>query len=187
MALFGFGSKKKKVREMLENGQFDILVQEAIKDKKVLRALVELLDDPNPGVVGDVLLTFTQILEADRNALRDYMDEASFKRLMSLIHSRNPYIRENAMILAYGIIKKYPEIVNEYRQWIVEEMERSFKEGNKEQKGFILVVIGELKLSELKPLVEEFIDVEDKVVLPFEGKKWIPLGQIAKETLEKLS
>jgi len=187
MALFGFGSKKKKVREMLESGQFDLLVQEALKDKKVIKALIELLDDSNPGVVGDALLTFTQILETDKNALRGYMNAESFKKLMSFVHSRNPYIRENAMLLAYGLIKEYPTIVSQYRDRIVREIQESLAEGTKDEKGFLLVIIGELGLKELKPIVEEYVNVEDKVVLPFEGKRWVPLGQIAKETLEKLS
>ena len=187
MPLFGFGSKKKKVREMLENGQFDLLVQEALKDKKTMRALFELLDDQNPGIVGDALLTITQILETDKNVLKEYINEESFKKLMNFVHSRNPYIRENAMMLSYGLIKEYPEIVGRYRGWIVEEIKKSLREGTKDQKGFLLVVIGELGLRELKPLVEELVNVEDKVVLPFEGKKWIPLGQIARETLERIS
>ena len=186
MALFGFGSKKKKVRGMLESGQFELLVQEAIKDKKVMGAIVELLDDENPGIVGDALLALTQILEVSRDTLSGYLDENNFKKLMALIHHRNPYIRENAMVLAYDIIRTYPELAKKYRSWIVEEIKQGLREGKRDEKGFLLVVIGELGLSELKPLVEELTGVEDKVVLPFEGKKWVPLGQIAKETLEKL-
>ncbi|WP_456423828.1 hypothetical protein [Thermococcus sp.] len=186
MPFLSFGSKKKKVRGMLESGQFELLVQDAIKDKKVMEAVIELLDDGNPGIVGDALLVLTQILETDRKALSKYLDEKSFKKLMSLIHHRNPYIRENAMVLSYDIIRTYPELVAKYRPWIVEEIKRGLREGNRDEKGFLLVVIGELGLSELKPVVEEFVGVEDKVVLPFEGKKWVPLGQIAKETLEKL-
>ncbi|WP_297063231.1 hypothetical protein [Thermococcus sp.] len=186
MALFGFGSKKKKVRGMLESGQFELLVQEAIKDKKVMGAIVELLDDENPGIVGDALLALTQILETSRETLSKYMSEDNFKKLMALIHHRNPYIRENAMVLAYDIIRTYPELAKKYRSWIVEEIKQGLREGKRDEKGFLLVVIGELGLSELKPLVEELTGVEDKVVLPFEGKKWVPLGQIAKETLEKL-
>ena len=186
MGFLSFGSKKKKVRGMLESGQFELLVQEAIKDKKVMGAIVELLDDENPGIVGDALLALTQILEVSRDTLSGYLDENNFKKLMALIHHRNPYIRENAMVLAYDIIRTYPELAKKYRSWIVEEIKRGLHEGKRDEKGFLLVVIGELGLSELKPLVEELTGVEDKVVLPFEGKKWVSLGQIAKETLEKL-
>jgi len=186
MGFLSFGSKKKKVRGMLESGQFEILVPEAIKDKKTMNAIIELLDDENPGIVGDALLSLTQILETDRNVLLKYLDEGNFRKLMGLIHSKNPYIRENAMLLAYDIIRTYPELARKYRSWIVEEIKRGLHEGKKDEKGFLLVVIGELKLSELKPVVEEFTGVEDKVVLPFEGKKWVTLGQIARETLEKL-
>jgi hypothetical protein len=55
------------------------------------------------------------------------------------------------------------------------------------QKGFLLVFIGELGLKEFEPEVKELVDVEDKVILPFEGKKWVKLGDIARETLEKLA
>lgn len=48
------------------------------------------------------------------------------------------------------------------------------------------MIIGELGLRELSEKVREFVDVEDKVILPFEGKKWVKLGDIAKEALEKL-
>ncbi|NJE55275.1 hypothetical protein [Thermococcus sp. 21S9] len=186
MGFLSFGSKKKKVRTMLESGQFELLVQDAIKDKKVMGAIVELLDDDNPGIVGDALLALTQILETNKDSVSKYLDENNFKKLMNLIHHRNPYIRENAMVLAYDIIKTYPELARKYRSWIVEEIKRGLREGKRDEKGFLLVVIGELGLSELKPLVEELTGVEDKVVLPFEGKKWVPLGQIARETLEKL-
>jgi hypothetical protein len=186
MGFLSFGSKKKKVRAMLEAGQFELLVQDAIKDKKVMRAILELLDDSNPGIVGDALLTLTQILETDGDALLKHLDENTFKKIKSLIHSGNPYIRENAMLLAYGIAKKYPELMEKYRPWLVEEIKRGLREGKRDEKGFLLVIVGELGLKELKPLVEELTGVEDKVVLPLEGKKWIPLGQIARETLEKL-
>jgi len=182
--LFGFGSKKKKVREMLESGQFELIVQDATRDKKVVQALFELLDDSNPGIVGDALLTLTQVLET--GALEAYLTENNFRKILGLIHSRNPYIRENAMLLAYGIAKKYPELMEKHRDWLVKEIERGLREGKRDEKGFLLIIVGELGLKELRPLVEELTDVEDKVVLPFEGKKWIPLGQIARETLAML-
>ncbi|WP_297487431.1 hypothetical protein [Thermococcus sp.] len=187
MGFLSFGSKKKKVRGMLEDGQFEVLTQEAVKDRKVFEALVELLDDENPGIVGDTLLVFTQLLELNPDFMGKQFSPESFKKLLGLIHSRNPYVKENAMILAYSIIKTFPDLIGRYRSWIVEEIRSSLSSANSEQKGFLLVVIGELKLKEFEEDVKGLLNVEDKVVLPFEGKKWIPLGEIARETLEKLT
>nr|WP_297506867.1 hypothetical protein [Thermococcus sp.] len=187
MPLFGFGSKKKKVKELLEKGQFDLLVQEAIKDRKIMEALVQLLEDNNPGIVGDALLALTQVLEAKRDVIKKHISGEHFRKIMGLVNSRNPYVKENAMILTYSLVKAFPELIRDYRKWMVQEIRKGLLEGNKEEKGFLLVLIGELGLGELRPLVEELTGVQDKVVLPFEGKKWVPLGDIAKETLEKLS
>jgi vesicle coat complex subunit len=187
MGFLSFGSKKGKVQKMLEEGQFDLLIEEALKDKKVREALFELLSSNNPGVVGDALLTITNILERDSKLLKEYLKEENFRKLLSLVESKNPYVRENAMVLAYSVIKAYPELMKKYRPWIVEEVARSLREGDKNQKGFVLVIIGELGLKELEPDVKSLVGVEDKVILPFEGKKWVKLGDIASETLEKLS
>jgi len=62
MAFLSFGSKKGKVQKMLEEGQFEVLIEEATKDKKIREALFELLSSDNPGVVGDALLTITNLL-----------------------------------------------------------------------------------------------------------------------------
>lgn len=37
MAFLSFGSKKGKVQKMLEESQFELLLQEAVKDKKIRR------------------------------------------------------------------------------------------------------------------------------------------------------
>lgn len=90
------------------------------------------------------------------------------------------------MTLAYAVVKTYLDLLNKYRAWIVDELGKQLETGDKNQKGFALMIIGELGLSELSDKVREFVDVEDKVILPFEGKKWVKLGDIAKEALEKL-
>ncbi|NJF25937.1 hypothetical protein [Thermococcus sp. Bubb.Bath] len=187
MGFLSFGLKKGKVQKMLEEGQFEVLIEEALKDKKVREALFELLSSNNPGVIGDALLTITNLLERDSKLLKEYLKEENFKKLLALVESKNPYVRENAMVLAYSVIKAYPELMKKYRSWIVEEVARSLREGDKNQKGFVLVIIGELGLKELEPDVKSLVGVEDKVILPFEGKKWVKLGDIASETLEKLS
>ncbi|MCD6372405.1 MAG: hypothetical protein J7L37_02480, partial [Thermococcus sp.] len=138
------------------------------------------------GIVGDALLILTNVLETDPEAVKGHLSEDLFKKLMSLIEKKNPYVRENAMLLSYKIVEEFPEVAMGRRDWLVEAIRRGLVEGTKEQKGFLVMVIGELGLSELRPEVEELLNVEDKVILPFEGKKWVPLGEIAKETLEKL-
>jgi hypothetical protein len=47
MGFLSFGSKKGKVRKMLEGDQIQLVVEEAGKDKKVREALFELLQDSN--------------------------------------------------------------------------------------------------------------------------------------------
>ncbi|AFL94389.1 hypothetical protein CL1_0176 [Thermococcus cleftensis] len=187
MAFLSFGSKRDKIKKMIEEEKFDEILKMAVKDKKALQALIELLDDSNPGIVGDALLLLSNVLEINPNSTRSHITPELFQKLMALMERKNPYVRENAMLLSYKIIKSFPEVASQHRDWIVEGVRRGLTEGNKDQKGFLLMVIGELGLKELRPMVEELVSVEDKVILPFEGKKWVPLGDIAKEVLEKLS
>ncbi len=187
MGFLSFGSKKSKVQKMLEDGQFDLLIEEALKDKKVREALFELLSSNNPGVVGDALLTITNLVENSPDLVKGHFSEDIFRKILSLVESRNPYVRENSMTLAYTIVKKYPGLLNKYRAWIVDELRKLLDAGDKNQRGFVLMIIGELSLKELEPDVKSLVGVEDKVILPFEGKKWVKLGDIASETLEKLS
>lgn len=186
MAFLSFGSKKGKIQKMLEESQFDLLLEEAVKDKKIREALFELLSSNNPGIVGDALLTITNLVESNPDVVKGHFNEDTFKKILSLTESRNPYVRENAMTLAYAIVKTYPELLDRYRAWIVDELGKQLDTGDKNQKGFAIMIIGELGLRELSDKVREFLDVEDKVILPFEGKKWVKLGDIAKEALEKL-
>ncbi|WP_010477844.1 hypothetical protein [Thermococcus zilligii] len=187
MPLLSFGSKTGKVKKMLESDQFQLVVEEATKDKKTREALFELLQDDNPGVVGDVLLTMVTLMGSNPDVIRPHLNGEAIKKLLSLVESKNSYVRENAMILLYSLAKNFPDLAAEYRSLIVEEAGRALESGDKNQKGFALILIGELGLRELEPKVRELVGVEDKVILPFEGKKWVKLGDIASETLEKLS
>ncbi len=187
MGFLSFGSKKDKMKKLIEEERFDEVRRQAIKDKKALQGLFELLNDPSPGIVGDALLLLTNIARDNPSTLGRYITPETFKKLITLMESRNSYVRENAMLFSYEIVKNFPRVTEEYREWIVEAIRRGLQEGTKDQKGFLLVVVGELGFSELRPDVEALLDVEDKVILPLEGKKWVPLGEIAKEALEKLS
>ncbi len=186
MGFLSFGSKKDKIKKLIEEERFDEAIRSTLKDKKSFTGLLELLDDQNPGIVGDALLILTNIMETDPEVFKHHVSEDLFKKLLDLMQRRNPYVRENAMLLSYKLIKQFPEMVSAHRQWIVDSVRRGLIEGTKDQKGFLLMVVSELKLSELRPEVEELLNVEDKVILPFEGKKWVPLKDIAREALEKL-
>jgi len=186
MPFLSFGSKKDKIKKLIVEERFDEILKSATKDKKTFQALIELLDEKTPGIIGDSLLILTNVLETNPELFREYASGEFFKKLISLTEHRNPYVRENAMVLSYRIIQAFPQLVSKHRDWIVETMKKTLHEGTKEQKGFLLVIAGELKLSELREEIEELTTIEDKVILPFEGKKWVPLGEIARETLEKL-
>ncbi len=187
MGFLSFGSRKDKIKKLIEEERFDEVMRQALKDKKTIQGLLELLDDGNPGIVGDALLLLTNITRDNPSVIREYLTPETFKKLLFLMERRSPYVRENAMLFSYEIVRNFPEVTEQYRDWIVNAVRRELKEGTKDQKGFLLVVIGELGFRELAPDVEAFLNVEDKVILPIEGKKWVPLKDIAKETLEKLS
>ncbi len=186
MAFLSFGSKKGKVKKMLENNQIGQVVEEAVKDKKIREALFELLQDSSPGTVGDALLTITMVMDENPDVIKSHLTEEIVRQLLGLVESRNPYVRENSMVLLYRIVKDLPDVTKRYWGLFMEEAERVLREGDVNQKGFMLVLIGEFRIKGLEDLVKELVNVEDKVILPFEGKKWVKLGDIAKETLEKL-
>ncbi|WP_297419757.1 hypothetical protein [Thermococcus sp.] len=186
MGFLSFGSKKDKMKKLIEEERFDEATVQAIKDKKSLQGLFELLEDSNPGIVGDALLLLTDVVRESPDSIGKHMSSKTFEKLVSLMENGNPYVRENAMLLAYETIRRFPELVTQSREWIVDTIARGLREGNKDQKGFLLIVIGELGLHELRGEVSELVNVEDKVVLPFEGKKWVRLGDIAREALTKL-
>ncbi|WP_456398658.1 hypothetical protein [Palaeococcus sp. (in: euryarchaeotes)] len=185
MGLFSFGSKRGKVRKMLENEEMQEAVNQALKDKKVLDALIELLDDKVPGIKGDSLLILTQVMEIDKKKVKGYIDRLILK-VMEVSKTRNPYVKENSMILAYKIAQEFPEDVMKRKEEITKSLDTLLEEGDKNDKAFALLMIKQLELKELIPKVEELMEVQDKVLLPFEGYKWVPLGDIAKEVLEGL-
>ena len=186
MGFLSYSSKREKMKKLIEAESFDEATAKAVKDKKSLQGLFELLDDGNPGIVGDALLLLTNVVREKPEVVKPYMSAETFEKLVSFMESRNPYVRENAMILAYETVRRFPQLVSQNRKWILDTIAKGLREGGKDQKGFLLMVIGELGLHELRPAVEELVNVEDKVILPFEGKKWVKLGDIARETLEKL-
>ncbi|ASJ14209.1 HEAT repeat domain-containing protein [Thermococcus radiotolerans] len=186
MGFLSFGSKKDKIKKLIEEECFDEIVSMAVRDKKALNALIELLDDNAPGIRGDALLIIGMVVEQRGDVIEPHLDKV-FPKAIELTKNRNPYVKENAMILSYELARRFPDKIMGLKGTIVEDLIEELKEGDKNTKGFALMLLGELGASEAKEYVEELVNVEDKVILPFEGKKWVPLGEIAKETLEKLS
>ncbi|NJE10114.1 HEAT repeat domain-containing protein [Thermococcus sp. MAR1] len=186
MPFLSFGSKKDKIKKLIEEERFDEIVSMAVKDKKALNALIELLDDNVPGIRGDALLILGMIVEQRADAVGAHLDKI-LPKAVELTKNRNPYVKENAMVLSYELTRRFPDRIMKLKDTIVEDLIEELREGDKNTKGFALMLLGELGASEAKEYVEELVNVEDKVILPFEGKKWVSLGEIAKETLEKLS
>lgn len=197
MGFLSFGSKKGKIKKLIEEERFDEIVPMVVKDKKALNALIELLDDPAPGIRGDVLLLLGNVVEQRSDVIESRVGTI-FPKAIELTKDRNPYVRENAMVLSYELARRFPGAMRGLNDSIVNTVMEELRDGDKNTKGFILMLLGELGSSEarkylgdliegVRGYVEELVDVEDKVILPFEGKKWVPLGEIAKETLEKLS
>jgi len=187
VGFLSFGSKRDKLKKLLEEERFDEVMLIVSKDKKARKDFLSLLDDENPGVRGDTLLTLSMLIEQNKNVFSDIIDEHLFKKLYSMMNTRNPYVRENAMILSSRMLKTFPELVERYRDWLIEAIRKELREGDNFGRGFAIVAVGELRLKELVDDVEELTSVEDKVVLPFEGKKWVKIGDLARETLERLS
>lgn len=185
MAFLSFGSKKGKMKKLIEEEHFDEAVALAIKDKKALEGLIELLDDNMPGIRGDTLLILGMIAQQNREVLGPHIEKI-LPKAVELTKNRNPYVKENAMVLSRELVLRFPTKASALKNTILNDLIDELKEGDKNTKAFALIMLGELKAEEARPYAEELVDVEDKVILPFEGKKWVPLGQIARETLEKL-
>jgi len=186
MGFLSFGSKKNKIKKLIEEERFDNIIEMAMKDKKALDGLIELLDDSASGIRGDALLILGMIAEQKGEVLEPYINKI-FPKAIELTKNKNPYVKENAMILSYELARRFPDRARALKDIIMDDLINELSEGDRNTKGFALLLIGELGAKEAKGYVEELVNVEDKVILPFEGRKWVPLGDIAKEILEKLS
>ncbi|WP_167905936.1 HEAT repeat domain-containing protein [Thermococcus sp. CX2] len=186
MGFLSFGSKKDKIKKLIEEERFNDILTMVLKDKKALDGLIELLDDSVPGIRGDALLILGTIAEQRSDVLEPYLEKV-FPKAIELTKNRNPYVKENAMVLSYELVRRFRTRILGLKGTIVSDLIEELKEGDKNIRGFALMLLGELDAKETREYVEEFVNVEDKVILPFEGKKWVTLGQIARETLEKLS
>ena len=185
MGLFSFGSKRDKIKKLIEEERFDEAVSMAVKDRKALSGLIELLEEKSPGIRGDALLVLSMAVERRADLVEDRIGEI-FLKAVKLTAEGSPYVRENAMVLAYELARRFPEEVRGMKGAVRDDIIEGIRAGDKTLKGFALLMAGVLGMSGARPYVEELVNVEDKVILPFEGRKWVPLGDIAKEVLEKL-
>ncbi|MFA4700565.1 hypothetical protein [Pyrococcus kukulkanii] len=182
MGLFSFGKKgKDKIKRLMEENKIDEVIEKALKDKKTVRDLVELLSDSNPGTVGDALFVLTTILRESPNSIDVSWDLVD--KVLSLVLSKNSYVKEGAMVLTMEIIKVHGY---RFKDTIDKHVPRLLSEGDKNTVAFTLLLIKELSLSKYKEEVEKLTEVEDKIILPFEGMKWVKLGDIARDVLKEL-
>ena len=185
MAFLSFGSKRDKIKKLIMDERFDEVLQMAVKGRKTVNALVELLDDPAPGIRGDTLLLLGEILRQNRDVLKPYV-KTVLPKALEMTKNRNPYVKENAMVLLYGIVSELPLELGVLRGDIIDGLIEELDEGDNTTKAFAAFMLGELKAIEAIPKLEGLVDIEEKVILPFEGKKWVTLGDIARESLGKL-
>ncbi|NJE01114.1 hypothetical protein [Thermococcus sp. JdF3] len=185
MGLFSFGSRRGKIKKLIEEERFDEALAIVIKDKKALEGLIELLDESSPGIRGDALLLLGMVAERRGDLLEGRL-RMVFPKAVALTRDRNPYVQENAMVLSYELARRFGETVRALRAEVSDDIIRAVVEGGRNLKGFAALMAGQLGMTEARPYIEELVGVEDKVILPFEGRKWVPLGEIAREALEKL-
>lgn len=183
MALFSFGSKKGKVRKMIEEERMGEIIENALKDKKVVDALIELLDDRVMGIRGDALLLLSEVVSRNPGVLRGKMNDAFVSKLFSVAGSKNPYVRENAMVLLKGLTESGLDVP---RDSVLRGAVELIETGDKNQKAFGLLMIKAVNGKEALDSVEALLNVQDKVILPFEGYKWVPLGDIARDVMGHL-
>ncbi|NJE06193.1 hypothetical protein E3E36_08575 [Thermococcus sp. M36] len=185
MVILPFGSKKKKLKRLIEEERFEDVLSIVTKDKKSLNSLMELLEEPSPGIRGDVLLVLSMVTEKDPSPLGPHM-EMLLQKAISLTRDNNPYVKENAMVLSYNLVRLSSGRTEKLKGMVLEDLLAAIKDGDRNTKAFAVMMLGELGAAEARREIESLVEVEDKVILPFEGKKWVPLGEIAREALEKL-
>lgn len=88
MGLFSFGSKKNKIIKMLSEGELEKILHSAAKDPKYVDAVVELLNEENPGIRGDALLIIGELTIRHRDLMMPYI-ESGLPRNCAFSHKRS--------------------------------------------------------------------------------------------------
>ena len=186
MGLFSFGSKKNKVIKMLSEGDLEGILHSAAKDPKYVDTIVELLNEENPGIRGDSLLLIGELTVRHKDLVMPYVEEGLPLTVLSLINDPDPYVKENAMQTFEFMLRYFPWVGEKFRNEITSLLLEILQVGDKNRKAFAILMLGRLKVKEALPLIAELKNVSDAVILPLEGIKWVPLGEIAKKIIKEL-
>jgi hypothetical protein len=101
--------------------------------------------------------------------------------VLSLINDPDPYVKENAMQSFEAMLKYFPWVGEKFKNEI-----EILRTGDKNRKAFAIIMLGRLNVKEALPVIEEFRNISDTVILPLEGIKWVPLGEIAEKVIKEL-
>ncbi|KPU63949.1 hypothetical protein EP1X_01825 [Thermococcus sp. EP1] len=186
MGLFSFGSKKNKVIKMLSQGDLEEILISAMKDKKYVDAIIELLDEENPGLKGDALLLLGELVSRHKDLMMEYVEEGLPLKTLFLVNDPDPYVKENAMQTFELMLRFFPWIEGMFRDEIIGELIDILERGDKNRKAFAMLMLKKLRVKEALPIIEQFKDVTEAVILPLEGVKWVSLGEIAREVIKDL-
>ena len=186
MGLFSFGSKKNKIIKMLSEGELEKILHSAAKDPKYVDAIVELLNEENPGIRGDALLLIGELTIRHRDLMMPYIESGLPVTVLSLINDPDPYVKENAMQSFEAMLKYFPWVGEKFKNEMTSLLLEILQTGDKNRKAFAILMLGRLKVKEALPVIEEFRNISDTVILPLEGIKWVPLGEIAEKVIKEL-
>jgi len=186
MGLFSFGSKKNKVIKMLSEGDLEGVIRSAAKDPKYVDAIMELFTEENPGIRGDALLLIGELTIRHKDLMMPYVEEGLPLTVLSLVNDSDPYVKENAMQTFELMLRYFSWVGEKFRNEITSLLLEILQKGDKNRKAFAILMLGRFKVKEALPLIEELKNVSDAVILPLEGIKWVPLGEIAERVIKEL-
>ena len=186
MGLFSFGSKKNKIIKMLSQGELEGILREAVKDKGYVDAILELLNEKNPGIRGDALLVLGELISRHKDLMMEYVEGGLPLKTLLLVNDPDPYVKENAMQTFELMIRFFPWVGEMFRNEIVSSLIDILEHGDKNRKAFAMLALKKLRVKEVLPLIEQFKDVTDAVIIPFEGIRWVSLGEIAQDVIKEL-
>ncbi|WP_240910939.1 RTP1-C1 domain-containing protein [Thermococcus sp. MV5] len=171
---------------MLSQGDLEEILISAMKDQKYVDAIIELLDEENPGLKGDALLLLGELVSRHKDLMMEYVEEGLPLKTLLLVNDPDPYVKENAMQTFELMLRFFPWIEGMFRDEIIEELIDILERGDKNRKAFAMLMLKKLKVKEVLPIIEQFKDVTEAVILPLEGVKWVSLGEIAREVIKDL-
>ena len=85
-----------------------------------------------------------------------------------------------------AMLKYFPWVGEKFKNEMTSLLLEILQTGDKNRKAFAILMLGRLKVKEALPVIEEFRNISDTVILPLEGIKWVPLGEIAEKVIKEL-